>query len=333
MGTGWNREQLLELSRSFQLSRILLTAAELNLFDLLAAGPRSVEDLCSAGEMQPRGLTILLDALASQGLVSKSSQGMYYLEDTLAAKLTAHGAESVLPMIMHGCTMWQTWHNLTQIVRTGENPDHMDIGSRSTEDMDAFIGAMHVIGIKMAEGIAQSIDLTKFQRLLDVGGASGTYAMAFLRKAPHMTATIFDLPSVMDIARKRLSENNFADRIKLVAGDYDTDELPEGHDLVLLSAVIHSNSRQANRNLFRKIYRALKPGGALLIRDFVMDETRTLPPAGAIFAVNMLVATTGGNSYTFQEIRDDLAQAGLTSISKIREGANMDELVMAMKSS
>jgi hypothetical protein len=331
MNFEWNREQLLELSRSFQESRILLTAAELNLFDLLASGPRSVEDLCSAEGLHPRGLTILLDALASQGLVSKSSDGRYFLEDSMAAMLTKDGGDSILPMIMHANSMWQTWHNLTQVVRTGDNPHHMDVGSRSTDDMEAFIGAMHVIGVKMAASIAESIDLNRFHHLLDVGGASGTYAMAFLQKAPHMTATIFDLASVMEIARKRLSENNFADRVKLVAGDYDADELPGGHDLVLLSAVIHSNSRQANRNLFQKIYTAMEPGGSLLIRDYVMDETRTLPPSGAIFAVNMLVATIGGNSYTFDEICEDLAHAGLTYISKIREGQNMDQLVLATK--
>lgn len=331
MNFAWNREQLLELSRSFQQSRLMLTAAELNLFDLLAAGRKSVEDVCSSEGLHPRGLTILLDALVSQGLVSKSSDGMYYLEDSMAALLTTDGADSVLPMIMHASSMWQTWHNLTHVVRTGENPDHMAINSRSTDDMEAFIGAMHVIGRKMAGKIAESIDLSRFHRLLDVGGASGTYAVAFLQKAPHMTATIFDLPSVMEIAKKRLTETNFADRIKLVAGDYDADELPGGHDLVLLSAVIHSNSRQANRNLFRKIYFALDPGGSLLIRDYVMDETRTRPPSGAIFAVNMLVATLAGNSYTFEEIREDLAHAGLTHLSMIREGQNMDQLVLATK--
>jgi hypothetical protein len=109
------------------------------------------------------------------------------------------------------------------------------------------------------------------------------------------------------------------------------DELPTGHDLALLSAIIHSNSREVNRELFRRIYQCLEAGGSILIRDFVMDLTRTYPADGAVFAVNMLAATTGGDCFTFQEIREDLEQAGFRGVRKIREGQHMDQLVEAVK--
>ena len=147
--------------------------------------------------------------------------------------------------------------------------------------------------------------------MLDVGGASGTYIMAFLKRAPHMTATLFDLPEVVEMARNRITESGFIDRVQLVAGDYNTDELPNGHDLVLLSAIIHINDREGNGRLYSKIYAALAPGGTILIRDYFLDSTRTIPRNGAIFAVNMLAATTGGTSYTFEEVREDLATSGL----------------------
>lgn len=331
MNPAWNREQILELSRSFQLSRILLTAAELNVFDLLAEGPKSVDDLCRVAGFSSRGVRILLDALASQGLVSRLPDDTYYLEQSVAALLTGMGADSVLPMIMHANDMWQSWNHLTQVVRTGDSPSYVSIESRTTEDMEAFIGAMHVIGIKMAGRIAESVGLKRYSHLLDVGGASGTYAMAFLREAPDMTATIFDLPSVIEMARKRLTEEGFGDRVEFVCGDYSTDPLPSGHDLVLLSAVIHGNGRQANLDLFRKAHTSLQPGGSLLIRDYVMNKTRTFPPSGAIFAVNMLVATRDGDCYTYEEIREDLEKAGFSQISMIREGQNMDQLVLATK--
>jgi len=331
MTNGWDREKLLDLSRTFQKSRILLTAAELNLFDILAKGYQTVEELCTSHGFSPRGLRILLDALASQGLVSRSIDEKYGLEESLSRLLTKDGDDTVLPMILHAASLWQSWSQLTEIVRTGVNPNVMGIRSRSTEDMEAFIGAMHVIGLKMADSIAESLDLTRFKRMLDIGGASGTYVMAFLKRAPHMTATIFDLPNVVQMAQKRLDKEACSHRVELAGGDYTSHDLPRGHDLVLLSAIIHSNGREGNRDLFRKIFQALEPGGALLVRDYVMDQTRTFPPDGAIFAVNMLAATSDGNSYTFEEIREDMQIAGFSNISMIREGQNMDQLVIAEK--
>jgi predicted nicotinamide N-methyase len=331
MTNGWDREKLLDLSRTFQKCRILLTAVELNLFDILAKGYQTVEELCTSHGFSPRGLRILLDALASQGLVSRSLDEKYGLEESLSRLLTKDGEDSVLPMILHAVSMWQSWSKLTEIVRTGVNPNVMGIRSRSTEDMEAFIGAMHVIGLKMADSIAESLDLTRFKRMLDIGGASGTYVMAFLKRAPHMTATIFDLPNVVQMAQKRLDKEAYSHRVELAGGDYTSHDLPRGHDLVVLSAIIHSNGREGNRDLFRKIFQALEPGGALLVRDYVMDQTRTFPPNGAIFAVNMLAATSDGNSYTFEEIREDMQIAGFSNISMIHDGQNMDQLVIAEK--
>ena len=260
------------------VSRILFTAAELRIFDLLAQGALSLEEICKKGNFKPRPIRILLDALASQRFILKTGVDSYSIDQDLVNLLTSDGNESVLPMVLHGAAMWKSWTNLTDIVRAGENTYRTPIGERSQEEMKSFIGAMHVIGRKMAEQIAESLDLGRFNRLLDVGGASGTYAMAFLRKFPGLTATIFDLEKVTDMARKRILSEGFADRITVVSGDYTLDELPVGHDLVLLSAVIHSNSREANRGLYMKVFNALEPGGAILIRDYVMDSFRISPP-------------------------------------------------------
>ena len=311
MSDEWNEQKLLEVSSSFQECRILLTAAQIDLFTKLEAKPRTVDDLCADEGWSPRGLAILMDALAAQGILIRSPEGHYRVNSSITGLLVKGGRDSILPLVLHRGTMWETWSHLTEIVRTGTNPSRRDILSRSTEDMEAFIGAMHVIGLRKAEEIADSIDLKSFTRMLDVGGASGTYIMAFLKRAPHMTATLFDLPEVVEMARNRLTESGFIDRVQLVAGDYNTDELPKGHDLVLLSAIIHINDREVNGRLYSKIYAALAPGGTILIRDYFLDSTRTIPREGAIFAVNMLAATTGGTSYTFEEVREDLATSGL----------------------
>jgi hypothetical protein len=110
------------------------------------------------------------------------------------------------------------------------------------------------------------------------------------------------------------------------------DELPKGCDLALLSAIIHQNSPMQNLDLYRKIFQALEPGGMLMIRDHIMKENRTWPPAGAVFAINMLVGTEGGDTYTFEEVKTALETAGFVDIRQFQQGENMDCIITARKS-
>ena len=142
-----------------------------------------------------------------------------------------------------------------------------------------------------------------------------------------MRATLFDLPSVIQMAQRRLADTDLLDRITFVAGDYHKDELPAGHDLALLSAIIHQNSPEQNIELYGKMYRALQPGGRLVIRDHVMSSDHTQPASGALFAVNMLVGTPGGSTYSFEEIKASLESAGFIKINLIQPDEQMTGLV------
>lgn len=329
--TQWNRESLLELSRSFMLSRIFLSAAEIRIFDLLAERPLTLQEICSEKQLKPRGIRILLDALSANGLVYKDNEARYSLTQDLASLLTTSSKDSVLPMVLHGIALWKSWSNLTEIIRQGENSFRIPIEDRSDQEIESFIGAMHVIGKKMAEKVAEAIDLERFKRILDVGGASGTYVIAFLKRQPTLKATILDLPRVAQIALTRIQDEGFSDRVMVTPGDYTVDELPKGHDLVLLSAVIHSNSREENVILYRKVFQALEPGGSILIRDYLMGSTRTHPPKGAVFAVNMLVATKAGDTYTLDEVTEDLKSVGFVNIRLLLDGENMDQVIEGQK--
>jgi predicted O-methyltransferase YrrM len=169
--------------------------------------------------------------------------------------------------------------------------------------------------------------------MLDVGGASGTWTIAFLQANPDAKATLFDLPHVVPLARKRLGDAGLLDRVELVAGDFLVDPLPAGADLAWVSAIAHQNSRAQNRRLFTQAFEALKPGGHVVIRDVVMDSSRTSPVEGTLFAVNMLVATEGGGTFTFDELHDDLAAAGFADAELIRLDEAMNSLVRAIKPS
>lgn len=311
-------------------ARIILTAAELDMFTLLDGKPLTAGELARNLKADARAVERVLDCLIIFELLEKSSE-RYALTESGAFFSSRH-PESVLPMLLHMNNMWDNWSLLTETVQEGKNTGLKSVLVAKDEGVTrAFIGAMHVIGKSMSREIAAAYDASRYTRLLDIGGGSGTYTIAFLEKNPNMSGVIFDLPDVISLAAERLKAEGYLERVSLVAGDFYADELPKGCDLALLSAIIHQNSPQENLSFYRKIFRALEPGGAVLIRDHIMDESRTRPPAGALFAINMLVHTTGGDTYTFREVKETLEQAGFQDIKVARSGERMDCLVEGRK--
>jgi precorrin-6B methylase 2 len=324
-------EAILKLSRQFMESRILLSAAELNIFTLLDGTPSTAEGLANRLHADLRGLTILLNALAAMGLLIKQKNNTYKLTADAELFLSNKSPRSLLPMIHHASHLWESWSDLTSEVKGPGSTEMTSSSAHDTDELRAFIGAMHVVGMPMAQKIVASIRPGKARNLIDVGGASGTYTIAFLQAVPKMKATLFDRPAVIETARERVVEAGMFDRVHLVAGDFYKDKLPGGHDLALLSAIIHQNSPPQNIELFRKVLRALVSGGRIVIRDHVMEPSRTESKDGAIFAVNMLVNTKEGSTYTFDEIRDWLEKAGFAKIRLLKTGKHMDALVEAFK--
>lgn len=329
MNTPGNPQEIMALSRNFMECRVLLTSAELNIFQLLADFTSS-RDLAAKQGWHERPLTVLLDALAAMGLVIKKD-GNYRTDPGLLPFLRSDSPQTVLPMIRHAATIWNKWSNLTRIVSETGGVDRASSGFDDPEDLKAFIGAMHAVARSRAPQIIKAISPGRARRLIDVGGASGTYTIAFLEAFPEMSATIFDLPKVVGMAQKRIEEAGLEDRVSLVPGSFYTDPLPAGHDLALLSAIIHMNSPEQNVDLYKKIFDALVPGGRIVIRDHVMKPDKTAPKSGAIFAINMLVGTPGGGTYTYEEIKTGLAAAGFEKVKLIQEEDQMMGLVEAYR--
>jgi precorrin-6B methylase 2 len=320
---------IMSLGSKFQESRIFLTAAEMDVFTLLAKHPMSAQEIANRLEATGR-ITLLLDAVVSMGLLEKKEE-KYRCPAEVAALLSKESPTSILPMAMLAGGAWKRWSDLTDIVRYGKDRIAGTSFGIEESEQEAFTGAMRAIAYDMAPGIVAAIKPGEARKLLDIGGGSGAYTEAFLKASPGLTATIFDLPPVIDMARRRLATTGLLDRIQLAAGDFYQDELPTGHDLALLSAIIHQNSPEQNTELYRKIFRALQPKGRLVIRDHVMSSDHTRPTRGAIFAVNMLVATAVGRTYSFEEIKSSLESAGFFNVNLIQPDERMTGLVEGFK--
>ena len=323
MTTSQTPESLSALARGFMEARVFLTAAELDLFTLLVERPRSLEEAAAALDADRRALAILLDALAAMGLLEKSADG-WRTPETLVPLLSSSGERSLLPLALHSVNLWDRWSRLTETV-AGTRPAAGDGWTRS------FIGAMHAVAAPQADALVAAVGPGSARRLLDVGGGPATYTLAFLRAVPDLRATLFDLPDVVEIARENAERAGLVDRVDLVAGDLRTDALPGGHDLAFVSAIVHMLGPAGNVALFRKVREALVPGGRIVLRDHVMSPDRTAPRAGALFAVNMLVGTKEGGTFTLEELSTWLEEAGFERPRLLRDGERMDALVEAVR--
>jgi SAM-dependent methyltransferase len=326
----WISDNVLELARSYQNAAILAAAADLDLFRAIGGERLTAAVVADRLSCDLRGLAILLDALTALQLLVKQEE-RYALAPGVDSCLTASGAHSVLAMAQHQANCLRRWAQLAGVVKTGHPPERVSSVRGEKRDQEAFIGAMHNVSTPMAAQVILSIRPLQFHNLLDIGGASGTWTRAFLRACPEGKAVLFDLPEVLPMAERLLSDEAMAGRVKFVAGDFTTGQLPPGADLAWVSAIIHQNSRSQNRQLFANTFRALVPKGRIAIRDILMDSSRTQPTAGALFAVNMLVGTDGGGTFTFEELRDDLAAAGFAGARVVRKDEGMNSILIADK--
>ena len=303
-------DELAQSIRGFQESRVILTALELDLFTAIKNGATAAQAAATAGT-EARATEMLLNALASLDLVRKD--GAVFHNSPVAGRFLAAGSpDSARMAMLHTVRLWHRWSGLTECVRTGTAaPDE-----RGAEGTEAFIAAMHNNARQRAVQLAQNA-ATGASRMLDVGGGSGAYAIAFAQANPRLRVEVFDQPAVLAIAQRHIREAGLEERISTRVGDLRTDEFGGGYDFVLISAICHMLSEEENRDLLARVHRALPEGGRVAIQDFLLRADKTGPRAGALFSLNMLVNTRGGASYSEDEYTQWLRDAGFSDVRRI----------------
>ncbi|MBI5847617.1 MAG: methyltransferase domain-containing protein [Nitrospirae bacterium] len=294
---------LRKLYLGFTSARVILTANNLGLFERLRK-PQSAAAVARSLGTDLRATQILLDALTGIGLISKNPTGNY-LNAPVSNSFLVRGSRLYQgDIVRHASTMWQNFSALDEVVRTGRP-------ARRGFDHESFILGMHNLTVLRAEGLIKALGVRDVKSMLDLGGGPGTNAIAMVKRG--IKASIFDLPETIRIARKVVRREG-AKGIRFIAGNFHTDSIGSGYDLVLLSQIFHAFSAEENLNLLHKCQAALNPGGRVVVQEFPINDELTQPPQSALFSVNMLVGTESGRCYSPAEIKKWLAEAGYKNI-------------------
>jgi (2Fe-2S) ferredoxin/predicted O-methyltransferase YrrM len=299
----------------FRESRILLTAIELDVFSAVGSGA-TADGVAEERGTDLRATEMLLNALVALEVLEKRD-GVYTNTPVAARYLAGGGEHDSRAALLHTVHLWPRWSTLTECVREGTSVLRAREDALPDDWTQAFIAAMHKNAGFRAPLVARAVGLEGVRRILDLGGGSGAYSIAFAREAQNLTAEVLDLPSVVPITHTHIGEAGLSHRVTAREGDFRNDEYGRGYDLVFVSAICHMNSSEENRALLAKAFAALEPSGRVVIQDFILAPDKTGPKTGALFALNMLTGTRAGSSYSEEEYTTWLQEAGFEDARRV----------------
>ncbi len=296
-------DDLMEAAHGYQRSMALFAALKLGVFSALARGRADAATVARRVGADPRRLAVLLDGLAAMGLLRKTAKR--YRNGEVAASFLTDGPRSKSSILLHQGDCWRDWSRLEETVRGGRK-------GRPTggDEQENFIRGMEDNARERAALVAGRFRLRPGERLLDLGGGPGTYAVEWARRYPGAAVTLFDTRATLRITRRILEEKGFAEIVRLIAGDFLADPIGGPYDVIWISHILHAYSEKDCRTLLRKARRALAAGGRVAVQEFLVDEGGASPPGPAFFSVHMVAVTEGGRAYSAREVAGMLRAAG-----------------------
>jgi len=306
-------DDLYEMTRSFMPSRALLTALELDVFNAVGEGT-SAAGAARTIHADPRATEMLLNALVSLKLLEKRD-GTFFNSARSARFFRDASHDNARDGLLHIANIWHRWSTLTECVRAGTS-----VASRDRDDaaVKAFIAAMDRNARERAGAVVKAVATSSIKRMLDLGGGSAAYSIAFARAVPGLKSEILDLGEVVPLAQENIRKAGLADRVKTRVGDMLHDPLGKDYGLILASQICHMFSEDENRKLFRRACDALAPKGQFVVQDFILEPSKTAPRAAALFALNMLVGTRAGSTYSEPEYANWMREAGFSDVRRVR---------------
>ena len=327
-----NPEPLMQMSFSHAPSRILSAGVQFAVFSHLAAGQKSVAEIAAAAGASERGMRMLLDALVGFQLLEK--RGDKYELTPMSAEFLVRESPNYVGAMMESDEMWNSWTNLTEVIRTGAPVRRVESQETAEKFFSVLVRTLHVTNRLPAQNTAAALGAGithKALKVLDVACGSGIWGISIAEadKEAHITAQ--DFPGLFEVTREYAKLHGVEDRYEYLPGDLKEVGFGENRfDVALLGNIVHSEGEQSSRELFGKIHRALKPGGRIAIIDMIPNDERTGPPFALIFAINMLVNTEVGDTYTLAEYTAWLSQAGFAKVETADIGSH-SPLIIGIK--
>lgn len=303
-------------------------------FDALDKAPQTVEQLADTTGASPRGLRPVLNLLVGLGLLNCGEDHRYALTEDSSAFLVStkpaflggmykHMSRQLMPNFLH----------LRDIVKTGKPVEHVDNQVEGSAFFEQFVADIFPMSYAPAQALAQA--LAQLQnghpvRVLDIATGSGVWGIALAQASPNVSVTGVDWSNVAEVTKKVVASFGLTDRFNYICGNIREVDFGSGYNIATLGHILHSEGEAAARKLIHKVFQALAPGGTIAIAEFLVDSDRRGPIPGLIFAVNMLVNTTEGDTWSFDEIRSWLTEAGFVN-ARLIDSPGPSPLILADK--
>ena len=307
-------EPIMRLAAGFMAAKHLFTANELGLFEALADDPATLDALAARTGLTTRAARISADAMVALGLVERHEDA-YRNSPLAAAFLSGAGPADLRPFLRFWDRIsYPAWIGLADALGKGQVNEIIHTDEETQSVASAGIEAV-LAG--PAAALADTVNFADRERLLDVGGGTGSWSIAVVRAHPHLTATVVELPTVAAIARRRVADAGLTSRVDVVSGDAFQVPLPTGYDVCLVANLVHYFSPEENLRLLRRIRDAVEPGARLLIADFWTDPTHTAPLMAALMAGEFAVHVRNGDVYSVAEAERWCAATGWQQVEHL----------------
>lgn len=300
---------------------ILEAAIRNRVFDVLDDHPMTVDEVSAATGASTRGLKAIMNALVGLEFLTKDSTGKYALGQEASLFLVTAKPSFQGGLLRHCSTqLMPKWLSLTEIVKTGNPSYAVNRESVGGEFFPELVKDIFPMSYPAAQALGEAIGVAKVDgpfSVLDIATGSGVWGIALAQKSPHVTVTAVDWHEVLPVTAQYVERFGLNERFKLVAGDILEAEFGSGHQVATLGHILHSEGIDRSKKLLSRVYDSLASGGIIAVAEFVPNEDRNGPPMPLIFAVNMLVNTDVGDTFTFNEIKGWLEAVGFSDVRQL----------------
>ena len=327
-------ERLMQFGFAYAPPIIIGAAAAHKVFDTLEAGPKTVEQLSKATGASVRGLRAIMNALVGLELLQKDRHEKYSLTPESAAFLVSNKPGTLagfFPMNMR--RLIPLWLKLDEIVRTGQPAEARNEEHPGTEFFSELVENIIPMSYGSANVLGDHLKLAKAKqptRVLDLASGSGIWGIVLAQKSPRVQVTAVDWAGMIPTTKRITQKFGVGARFKFIEGDLLEADFGSGYDIATLGHILHSEGEERSRQLVKKTFRALKSGGAIAIAEWLVNDQRTQPLPPLMFAVQMLVNTEKGDTFSFNEIKSWLEEAGFKKVRKL-EAPGPSPLILATK--